>query len=221
MAGEYSISTIIDPFKIDLEGINNFLYKYKHCANCNVNEKYHNKTQCSNCPYYGKSNRNKSGTRKRITCITEVARILGVDPKTKQASEIGRSNLIYFYNHPELIWRFPELPEFDLFGNKNLPSYSWHLHHYKNEWEDDYLVRVCPREHRTIETMCKRGDMFLLHLLLITRERHPSLEPGKVMTSDHRKKYYKLWKKNDEGIICLKEGFDLESWYINTIGHMI
>jgi len=220
MTGEYSISTIIDPSKIDLVGIDQFMYEHKHCTNCNVVEKFNNKTRCVGCPYYPKSNRDKSGKRKRITCIAEIARILGVDPKTKQASEIGRSNLVYFYHHPELFWKLPELPKRDIFGNPNLSSYSWHLHHYKNEWEDDYLVRLGPREHRTIETMCKRGDTFLLDLLLITRERHPSLDPGQLMTVVHRKKYYKLWKKNEEGLMCLRDGIDLHSWYINEIGHM-
>ena len=206
------ISDLLIPSKIDHFKVTKILMDYVKCESCNPILRKTEGTRCDPCIYVGNSTgySNESGEHlSRIGCSSKIfGDILGTGP---DSYHIGKTYMIYFHNHPELYYQLPKPPKKDFFGE---PGDRWELHHYLNPYNDKYVVRVTKSEHPTFEAMLRRGDTHWLHILLMTRERHPSLDIGKIMSKDDLKEYYSCWKKTKDGTYVIKDGRDPYKYFL-------
>lgn len=199
---DVSLSNLVRRDKLNINTLVDLLVEYSYCEACKIKEKELNGTRCNDCIYVVNSildnmKKEKSKRRIRVGCSREIfTPLLGIS--RKDVAHVGKTNLVYFKNHPELEWSMPPIPVPDYFGDYPNENSRWDMHHYKDPYDDTHVVRVTNKEHATFEAMARRGDFDWLNHLLKTRERHPSLDPGWVIPS--RKEYYKLWKKNSNGV---------------------
>jgi len=208
MIGEYSLGSLIDPSKIKEKELILILKELenRNCWICTDPVTSLKNPKCGDdCWFTSKSNcyPDKPFTKgNRIGCRSKFAELLGID---KLVQEVGRSQLVYLFKHLELGWRMPQKPQIDIFGNECDPDKPWILHHYIHRFDDLHQVRCTWREHKTLDAMCRRGDLTLINILLKTRERSPDLEPGVILSKSQREEYYRCWKQNGNGVWGLKE----------------
>ena len=71
--------------------------------------------------------------------------------------DISKSHLFYFLSHPELNFKFPDLPDQDFLGNERSGTYwRWELHHEDgNHWNDEEwnVMLVLKTEHMHLHTV--------------------------------------------------------------------
>ena len=175
---------------INIDATMRLLEKYAHCETCDCQTKIDTNTQCPDCIYYKGS---KKFVKPDGTAIYRIAGKHTIFGPLGFLTEdhIGRTDLVYKYNHPELNWKPYPIPKWDIFGKRTTENSYFEHHHYVIYYDDKHVIRVLNTEHRTIEAMARRGDLSLVNILLQTRERHPSLEPGVLMNKQQLKEYYK------------------------------
>jgi len=192
--GKYSLSELVVPDKVDDGELNKILGMYPHCQFCELEKVIKLGMQCKDCIFVVNSNHNHYSKvaikRQRIGCSQKA---FGNILNTTLCCHVGRTDIVYFYYHPELFYRMPVLPVVDFFGFEINQHTCWHKHHYKNPYNDKCVIRATNREHVRFENLAARGNFEFLEILLNTREKHPSLEPGLVMTL----KEYELFKKHN------------------------
>lgn len=130
---------------IDRNGIISLLRK--DCVTCNVSLRKHLKTRCDPCHFSP-----KSGDRKSNANFIP----LGATPKAifkkygiENPGELGKTRLYYFLYHPELNFKYPPIPQFDIFGNPTDEKAQWLIHHMnKNNCDDSpWNIILCLRKN--------------------------------------------------------------------------
>lgn len=209
---------LIDPDKMDINGLTNFLNTHTHRNGINCNE-CDLTPECDNCPYVYESTHNwsrKSGDRKdRIGLGGPFLEFFNGINNLGALRKIGRMYIIYFHQCPWLGYRLPEVPKFDFFGNRG--DMFWHLHHYDHMYNDNATILVTNREHRRFEAMQERGDTLWLRILLNTRKKGPGLDMGtfihKNRMTSNKGGYYHMWERDGNGLWVLKDGYSLYEFY--------
>ena len=181
---------LIQKHLLNIPAINKLLTEFSHCETCYVQQMIETGKQCPECIYYKGSKRSAKNNTFRTACKPSIFGPLGF----LTDDHIGRTDVIYQFHHPELNWSMPILPEYDLLGNKTTKDSYFIKHHYKSHYNDRYVIRLINTEHGTIEAMGRRGDYTLVDILLKTRERHPSLDPGILTERPEIKEFYKSWE---------------------------
>ncbi len=145
-----SLNEIIDYEKLNIDGISK---EFKEeCFGCNVHEKYLNKIRCKPCPFIFNSthnHKNEEKKRTRVGCSARFKKYGIIDPE-----HLGKNQITFFLNNPELNFRMPEFPEFDLFGRPRKDSWKWHIHHMEEFWNDNKWCQllVLNTEHNQFES---------------------------------------------------------------------
>ena len=182
---------LIRPELINNPALQAFLDRYVHCEICDTQTMIDTGKRCPECIYYKGSLKSKKRGIYRIAFRPSIAKKFGFLTE----DHIGRTDIVYFRRHPELNNEMPIIPDVDIFGVATTPFTHWQKHHWKTHYNDRYVVRLLSSEHPTIEAMARRGDFTLLYHLLETREVHPNLEPGVLMTRAQVDEFYKGFKK--------------------------
>ncbi len=192
-----SLEELLQPHRIDIKKVKQFMFLFAKCEQCHLEDEIRLHSRCEPCPFQPKSNAYvvDGKTLKRVGCRAILKDMLGVK---KHIDEVGRTDLFYFLNHPELGWRMPPLPELDFFGNSNCRH--WVKHHYIHPHDDKHVIRVTDKEHQRFEAMGKRETIWL-DILLSTRERNPLLEIPGVIPHYEMPLYYKHFKKEENGFV--------------------
>ena len=212
--GFYAFENIIDPTKINYPELHKLMREYEKlgCFSCDVielrkqEEATGEKLIPDQCPFFPKSHQGNGVSR--IGTSIKLGKSLGVDNST-QLNEVGRPNIIYFYKRPFLNWRWPETPEFDIFGRPVIVTEKGRghknmLHHFDGKRNEYSCIWCLIQEHRTFHAWEDRGDFSLIHNVLATREH--GHYPGPIMEDGTVEAYYKLWKRIDSKQYKPKKG---------------
>jgi len=123
------------------------------CVTCNTHERQLNNDQCSDCKLLLSAsnyrNENQQKRRPRPALSAEFKKY-GIT----QPSHVGKHQLYFFLHHSYLNFKFPDFPDFDMFGNPKKDSWVYHIHHLNRIWYDDSstnLVALLPSEHPFFE----------------------------------------------------------------------
>jgi len=133
------------------------------CQMCNVVDRNLKNNVCVDCPFCFSSiyDSKKNERRIRVYPSAKVFSRYGLI----NLPSMGKHTLYYFQAHPELNYKFPVIPNKDLFGNVKAvygksgkllygKEFIWHIHHWNgNYWDDNEwnLLLCLNTEHNYFE----------------------------------------------------------------------
>jgi hypothetical protein len=138
------------------------------CVICNWAFEVANGTQCKKCPFISGSWSTGKNLKKKLPrpgCgvkFTEAFQHLNLVFKNC----IGKHQLFYFLYHPELKFKYPEIPEQNFLGDdRNAKNWFWILHHTNgNFWDDrkfNLMLCLCGAEHLFFEKLTKQAKKIM------------------------------------------------------------
>lgn len=129
------ISDIIDYDNLNIPGLWSLVRL--ECMTCEMIKMRDDGKRCIGCPFvfnstYNNESHDISKRRVRVGCGVNF-RDFGI----KQWTHLGKHQLYFFLQHPELEFRLPGIPLFDMFGAPKQSTWAWHIHHLNHKYYDD------------------------------------------------------------------------------------
>jgi hypothetical protein len=151
---------------IDYTPILNLLTSY--CDVCQWAYEVANGTKCKKCPFVSASWGTGKGVKKKLPrpgCGAELVNELKKLGLTFKNS-LGKHQLFYFLHHPELNFKYPEIPEQNFLGDdRNGKNWFWIIHHCNgNFWDDrkfNLMLCLCGAEHLFFEKQNKQAKKIM------------------------------------------------------------
>lgn len=135
--------------EIDIPGIWSLLKP--ECITCNTHEIYMDMSkQCIGCNLsmnginQGNKDSDNCSSRPALRSVFKKYGIL-------KPERVGKHQLYFFLHNLYLNFKYPELPDFDIFGNKKNDKWLYHLHHINGNFFDDRkenLILLLATEHK-------------------------------------------------------------------------
>jgi len=129
MSVSTAIENCFDHNNIDVDGMWSLIKP--DCTICNLVERDKENTICSDCNFGFNSRYNEKRTR---VCCGKEFRKYGI--KYNLYHHVGKHQVLYFLYHPELNFKFPPFPDFDMFGRPQKDTWKYHIHHMKKFYID-------------------------------------------------------------------------------------
>lgn len=120
------------------------------CTLCSVPTMNKTNSKCEDCPF------TISSDRGRVGCSAIFKQFGIIEP-----SQYGKHHLFFFiFYHPEFDYKWPAIPEYDIFGQtQNDKQLRWEIHHINTIHSDDRkqnLLLCLNTEHGWVQNLSKK-----------------------------------------------------------------
>ena len=152
------------------------------CITCDLKDHYHNNTKCKSCIFVADR-------------ITKGDFVVSSKFTPEGFDSVKKHHFFYFMYYPELNFKFPKLPEYDLYGKcSKFNNWYWVIHHedgnHLNDSENN-LVLLLNHEHHKLHGVFKT-----LNETDNPMKRAENRKKMSVFQSKRQKDLYKAGKSN-------------------------